>query len=133
MRALICMALLLVGAHPVAAQFKGSMICKEDLSMALRARAEDDQFSFESVAKRTFSLAINREFLSLISAGQSEFYECQKVSYRTSRNRAQNTIKCQNATNFLTLDLRRLRFIKSQMDPEDETEVSFSYGSCTLL
>ncbi|GJD94524.1 hypothetical protein [Methylobacterium iners] len=133
MRTLNCIALLLVGAVPASAQFKGSMICKEDLSMALRSDEEDANVSFKSIAKRTFSLTINREYLSLISAGQSEFYECQKISYRSNKNRALNTIKCQSATNFLTLDLKKMRFIRSQMDPEDETEVGFSYGSCTLL
>lgn len=79
MRTLVCISLLLVGTGPSSAQIKSSMLCKEDLAMALKRGEEDNSTSFINVAKRTFSLAINREYLSLISAGRSEFYECQKI------------------------------------------------------
>jgi hypothetical protein len=133
MKLMLSIALLLMGTAPGIAQVRRAMICVEHASMALKASNEDDGFKFQHIAKRTFSLTINREYLSLISAGQSDLYECQKVSYRSNKNRALNTMKCQNATNFLTLDLSKMKFVKSQMDPEDETEVGFSYGSCTMI
>lgn len=133
MKLMLGLALLLVGTAPVHAQVRRAMICIEHASMALKSSDEDDGFKLQQIAKRTFSITINREYLSLISAGQSDLYECQKVSYRSNRNRALNTIKCQNATNFLTVDLSKMKFVKSQMDPEDETEVGFSYGSCTAI
>lgn len=133
MRLMLSIALLLMGAAPAIAQIRGAMICIEYASIGLKTSEGEDGLNIQKIAKRTFSITINREYLSLISAGQSDLYECQKVSYRSNKKRAINTIKCQNATNFLTLDLLKLKFVKSQMDPEDETEVGFSYGSCSLI
>ena len=109
------------------------MICRELSSIALRPAEAENEWKIENIAKSTFSVTFNREYISLISVGKSDLYECQKIVYRSERSRGLNTIKCQNATNFLTLDLVKLTFIKSQMDPEDQSEVGFSYGTCRLI
>lgn len=101
--------------------------------MALKPAEAETGWKLENIGKSTFSITFNREYLNLISVGKSDLYECQKIVYRSERSRGLNTIKCQNATNFLTLDLMKLTFIKSQMDPEDESEVGFSYGTCRLI
>lgn len=133
MRMMLSIALLFLGTAPSLAQVRRAMICKEQSSIALKQSAAESDLKLENTPKSTFSITFSREYLTVISVGKSDLYECQKISYRSNRNRASNTIKCQNATNFLTLDLIGLKFVKSQMDPEDETDVGLSYGTCSLL
>ena len=133
MRMMLSIALLLLGTLPIFAQSRRAMICREFTSIGLRPSDVENEWKTENIAKGTFSITFNREYVNLISVGKSDLYECQKIVYRSERRRGLNTIKCQNGTNFLTLDLVKLTFIKSQMDPEDESEVGFSYGSCRLI
>lgn len=133
MRMMLSIALLLLGTSSIFAQSRRAMICKELSSIGLKPSDAENEWKMESIAKGTFSITFNREYVNLISVGKSDLYECQKIVYRSERRRGLNTIKCQNATNFLTLDLVKLTFIKSQMDPEDESEVGFSYGTCRLI
>jgi hypothetical protein len=133
MKMMLSIALLLLETSTALAQSRRAMICRELSSIALKPTDVDKEWKLENITKSTFSITFNREYLNLISVGKSDLYECQKIAYRSERNRGLNTIKCQNATNFLTLDLVKLTFIKSQMDPEDESEVGFSYGSCRLI
>lgn len=133
MKMMLSFALLLLGTAPAFTQARRAMICREHSAIALKSSDVENELKTEIIAKSTFSITFSRDYLTLISAGKSDLYECQKISYRSERNRGLNTIKCQNATNFLTLDLVKLRFVKSQMDPEDETEVGFSFGTCRLI
>jgi len=127
------LCLVLVNPGPIFAQAKRSLICKEQVAIGLVQPEAGGAVKAETIAARTFSLILSRDLLNVILAGRTEFYECQDVSYRSDGRRRSNTIKCQNATNFLTLDLVRLKFFKAQLNPEDETDAKFSYGSCNPI
>ncbi|WP_132255679.1 hypothetical protein [Methylobacterium segetis] len=135
MRSLIGIAIVLalLGTIPSLSQSRRALICVEEVSVGLSPAETPAVPKPEPLAPRTFSLILNRDMLNLIFAGRTEFFECQEVYYRGEGRRRTNTIKCQNATNFFTLDLVRLKFAKSQLNPEDQTEIKFSYGSCKPL
>ena len=127
----IALVLALLGTIPSLSQARRALLCEETVSVGLgQGESAPAGLRAQPIPTRTFSLILNREMLNLIFAGRTEFYECQEVYYRGEGRRRTNTIKCQNATNFFTLDLAGLNFGKSQLNPEDQTEIRFSYGTC---
>ncbi|MER2268220.1 hypothetical protein [Methylobacterium oxalidis] len=138
MRMVVGIALSLACASPVVlpvvspalAQTRRALICSEEVSVRLSEPAKPDAPRTEEIDRRSFSLTSGGDTLNLISAGKSEFYECQKVTPRLNEGRPRNTMKCQNGIYFLTLDFSQLKFAKSQMNPESMSDVSISYGSC---
>ncbi len=82
---------------------------------------------------RTFSLVSSGGLLTVISAGRSDYYECQVASPRLNERTPRNAIKCQNGVYFLLIDLNKLNFVEAQLNPEDRTEIKMSYGSCRNL
>ncbi|MEA1830883.1 hypothetical protein U8607_02200 [Methylobacterium durans] len=129
----IALVLALLGTIPSLSQARRALLCEEEVAIGLAQADPAHAVKPEPVPSRTFSLILNREMLNLIFAGRTEFYECQEVYYRGEGRRRTNTIKCQNATNFFTLDLSRFKFAKSQLNPEDPTDIKFSYGTCKTL
>ena len=129
----LVLCLVLANSGPSLAQAKRSLICKEQVAIGLAQPDAAGGVKAETIPARTFSLILGRDMLNVILAGRTEFYECQDVAYRADGRRRSNTIKCQNATYFFTLDLVRLKFLKAQLNPEDETDAKFSYGSCNPI
>ncbi|MBE7203305.1 hypothetical protein ACLBX9_25475 [Methylobacterium sp. A49B] len=125
--ALAC-ALLLLSITPSASQLRRPMACTEEVSTGL------DPVPAPEGAKphkaRTFSLVSSGGLLTVISAGRSDYYECQTASPRLNERTPRNAIKCQNGVYFLLIDLNRMNFVEAQLNPEDRSEIKVSYGTC---
>jgi hypothetical protein len=133
-RAALAGTLLLLSIAPSAAQLRRPLTCTEDASVALAAPGLPDGAQPPQPLKaRTFSLVSSGGLLTVISAGRSDYYECQPASPRLNERSPRNTIKCQNGVYFLLIDLNKLNFVEAQLNPEDRTEVKVSSGSCRGL
>lgn len=133
MKLAILVVPLLMSATPTLAQTRRALMCSEDVSLKLNEPTILEEPKIQEIARRTFSLVFNGELLSLISAGKSEFFECQRVTARLNEGRPRNSIKCQNGIYFLTIDFTKLRFVRSEMNPEQRSDVRLSYGICGPL
>jgi hypothetical protein len=125
-------ALLLLSITPSASQLRRPLTCTEDVSVGL------DMAGAAEGAKaprkpRTFSLVSSGGLLTVISAGRSDYYECQPASPRLNERTPRNAIKCQNGFYFLLIDLNKLNFVEAQLNPEERNEVKVSYGTCRGL
>jgi hypothetical protein len=126
-------ALLMLSIVPSAAQLRRPMTCTEDVSTALTGDAVPAEASPQPRKARTFSLVSSGGLLTVISAGRSDYYECQTASPRLNERTPRNAIKCQNGVYFFLLDLSKMNFVEAQLNPEDRSEIRVSYGSCRIL
>mgnify|MGYP001807920693 CR=1 FL=1 len=124
---------LMLGIAPATSQLRRPMTCTEDVSVALDAVPLSEGAKPQPQRARTFSLVSSGGLLTVISAGRSDYYECQAASPRLNERTPRNAIKCQNGVYFLLIDLNRLNFVEAQLNPEDRTEIKMSYGSCRNL
>ncbi|MGU3540675.1 hypothetical protein [Methylobacterium sp. A54F] len=130
MTLLIGLGFAALSVAPAMAQARRVLLCREQAAAGLKPGEPPEAFRLAPVPKGSFSLVLNRELLSLITAGRTDYFECQRVTARAEGRRQGSTLKCQNGTHFVTLDLSRWTFLKAQLNPEDEGEVSVSYGVC---
>ncbi|GJD58396.1 hypothetical protein [Methylobacterium dankookense] len=130
MRAVIAIAVVALSALPAYAQSRRPMLCVEESAVGLGNGIDGEEAKPAVFIRQTFSLTVSGDYMTLISSGRSEFYECSAANPRLNEGRPRNTIKCQNGIYFITLDLGRNRFVRAQLNPEDRTAVRVSYGSC---
>ncbi|WP_342108223.1 hypothetical protein [Methylobacterium sp. SI9] len=124
-------ALLLLSVAPAAAQLRRPLTCTEEASVGLATPSLPEGAKPQKA--RTFSLVTSGGLLTVISAGRSDYYECQPASPRLNERSPRNTVKCQNGVYFLLIDLNKLNFVEAQLNPEDRTEIKVSSGSCRGL
>ncbi|CAA2158321.1 MULTISPECIES: hypothetical protein [Methylobacterium] len=124
---------LMLGIAPAASQLRRPMTCTEEVSVGLDAVPLPEGAKPQPQRARTFSLVSSGGLLTVISAGRSDYYECQVASPRLNERTPRNAIKCQNGVYFLLIDLNKLNFVEAQLNPEDRTEIKMSYGSCRNL
>ena len=124
---------LMLGIAPAASQLRRPMTCTEEASVGLDAVPLPEGAKPQPQRARTFSLVASGGLLTVISAGRSDYYECQVASPRLNERTPRNAIKCQNGVYFLLIDLNKLNFVEAQLNPEDRTEIKMSYGSCRNL
>jgi hypothetical protein len=124
---------LMLGIAPAASQLRRPMTCTEEVSVGLDAVPLPEGAKPQPQRARTFSLVSSGGLLTVISAGRSDYYECQVASPRLNERTPRNAIKCQNGVYFLLVDLNKLNFVEAQLNPEDRTEIKMSYGSCRNL
>ena len=106
----------------------------EEASVGLdRAPVPEESAKAQPHKARTFSLVTSGGLLTVISAGRSDYYECQTASPRLNERSPRNAIKCQNGVYFLLIDLSKLTFVEAQLNPEDLTEVRIGSGTCRGL
>ena len=125
-------ALLLLSITPSASQLRRPMTCTEEASVGLDA-ATPEAAKPQPQKARTFSLVTSGGLLTVISAGRSDYYECQTASPRLNERTPRNAIKCQNGVYFLLIDLNKLNFVEAQLNPEERNAIKVSYGSCRIL
>ncbi|MGH1573341.1 hypothetical protein ACRAWG_25085 [Methylobacterium sp. P31] len=125
-------AFLMLSITPSASQLRRPMTCTEEASVGL-----DTVITAEGAKPphraRTFSLVSSGGLLTVISAGRSDYYECQTASPRLNERTPRNAIKCQNGVYFLLIDLNKMNFVEAKLNPEDRSEIKVSYGSCRSL
>jgi hypothetical protein len=121
-------ALLLLSITPSVAQLRRPMACTVDASVGLDTIATPE--GAKPLKARTFSVVSSGGLLTVISAGRSDYYECQTASPRLNERTPRNAIKCQNGVYFLLIDLTKMNFVEAQLNPEDRSEVRVSYGTC---
>ena len=124
-------ALLLLSITPSASQLRRPMACTEEASVGLAPVTTAE--GAKPLKARTFSLVSSGGLLTVISAGRSDYYECQTASPRLNERTPRNAIKCQNGVYFLLIDLTRMNFVEAQLNPEDRSEVKVSYGTCRAV
>lgn len=124
---------LMLGIAPAASQLRRPMTCTEEVSVGLDAVPLPEGAKPQPQRARAFSLVSSGGLLTVISAGRSDYYECQVASPRLNERTPRNAIKCQNGVYFLLIDLNKLNFVEAQLNPEDRTEIKMSYGSCRNL
>ena len=124
---------LMLGIAPAASQLRRPMTCTEEVSVGLDAVPLPEGAKPQPQRARTFSLVSSGGLLTVISAGRSDYYECQVASPRLNERTPRNAIKCQNGVYFQLIDLNKLNFVEAQLNPEDRTEIKMSYGSCRNL
>jgi hypothetical protein len=124
---------LMLGIAPAASQLRRPITCTEEVSVGLDAVPLPEGAKPQPQRARTFSLVSSGGLLTVISAGRSDYYECQVASPRLNERTPRNAIKCQNGVYFLLVDLNKLNFVEAQLNPEDRTEIKMSYGSCRNL
>ncbi|MCJ2090923.1 hypothetical protein MKK67_00135 [Methylobacterium sp. J-072] len=128
---------LMLSIVPAASQLRRPMTCTEDVSVRLDPVPVPDgakpQPQPQPQRARTFSLVSSGGLLTVISAGRSDYYECQVASPRLNERTPRNAIKCQNGVYFLLIDLNKLNFVEAQLNPEDRSEIKVSYGICRTL
>ena len=129
MRAMLGVAVVVLSVLPAEAQSRRPVLCLEETSVGLGSGDGEDAKPAVYV-RQSFSLTLSGDYMTLISSGRSEFFECSPANPRLSEGKPRNTIKCQNGIYFLTLDLTRSRFVRAQLNPEDRAAVRVSYGSC---
>ncbi|ACB23669.1 hypothetical protein ABID82_000088 [Methylobacterium sp. PvP062] len=125
-------ALLLLSITPSVSQLRRPMTCTVEASTGLDAAAPEGATPQPHKA-RTFSLVSSGGLLTVISAGRSDYYECQTASPRLNERTPRNAIKCQNGVYFLLIDLNKMNFVEAQLNPEDRNDVKVSYGNCRTL
>ncbi|KAA0122883.1 hypothetical protein SAMN02799622_00626 [Methylobacterium sp. UNC378MF] len=125
-------ALLLLSITPSISQLRRPMTCTEEASVRLDA-ATSEEAKPQPRKARTFSVVSSGGLLTVISAGRSDYYECQPASPRLNERTPRNAIKCQNGVYFLLIDLNRMNFVEAQLNPEERQEVKVSYGTCRTL
>ena len=125
-------ALLLLSITPSAAQLRRPMTCTEEGSVGLDPDPPEGAKPQPHKA-RTFSLVTSGGLLTVISAGRSDYYECQTASPRLNERTPRNAIKCQNGVYFLLIDLNKMNFVEAQLNPEERNDVKVSYGNCRTL
>ncbi|MCJ2069843.1 hypothetical protein MKK75_13745 [Methylobacterium sp. J-030] len=121
---------LLLSIAPSAAQLRRPLTCTEEASAGLDPPLLPEGTKPQPHKARTFSLVSSGGLLTVISAGRSDYYECQPASPRLNERSPRNAVKCQNGVYFLLIDLTKLNFVEAQLNPEDRTEVKVSFGSC---
>jgi hypothetical protein len=121
-------ALLLLSITPSVSQLRRPMACTVDASVGLDTIGAPE--GAKPLKPRTFSVVSSGGLLTVISAGRSDYYECQTASPRLNERTPRNAIKCQNGVYFLLIDLTKMNFVEAQLNPEDRSEVKVSYGSC---
>ncbi len=128
-------AFLLLSITPSASQLRRPLTCTEAASVGLDTAPvpEGTKPPPPPQKARTFSLVSSGGLLTVISAGRSDYYECQPASPRLNERAPRNAIKCQNGVYFFLIDLIKLNFVEAQLNPEDRTEIKVSYGSCRGL
>ena len=124
---------LLLSLAPAAAQLRRPLTCTEEASVGLDTLPLPEGAKPQPHKARTFSLVSSGGLLTVISAGRSDYYECQPASPRLNERSPRNAVKCQNGVYFLLIDLTKLNFVEAQLNPEDRTEVKVSFGSCKGL
>ncbi|MCJ2058093.1 hypothetical protein MKL09_16200 [Methylobacterium sp. J-048] len=124
---------LILSIAPASSQLRRPMTCTEDVSVGLEATPLPEGAQPHPQRARTFSVVASGGLLTVISAGRSDYYECQVASPRLNERTPRNAIKCQNGVYFLLIDLNKLNFVEAQLNPEDRTEIKVSYGSCRSL
>ncbi|KST58241.1 hypothetical protein AO398_22315 [Methylobacterium sp. GXS13] len=134
-RVALASAVLMLSIVPAASQLRRPMTCTEDVSVRLDPvpAPEGAKPQPQPQRARTFSLVSSGGLLTVISAGRSDYYECQVASPRLNERTPRNAIKCQNGVYFLLIDLNKLNFVEAQLNPEDRSEIKMSYGSCRTL
>ena len=125
--------LLMLSLTPSAAQLRRPMTCTEDVSVGLDTAVVPEGVKPQPHRARTFSVVSGGGLLTVLSAGRSDYYECQTASPRLNERTPRNAIKCQNGVYFLLIDLNKLNFVEAQLNPEDRNDVKVSYGSCRGL
>ncbi|WP_267428274.1 hypothetical protein [Methylobacterium sp. GC_Met_2] len=126
-------ALLLLTIAPSAAQLRRPLTCTEDAAIDFATPSLPEGAKPRPRKARTFSLVSSGGLLTVISAGRSDYYECQPASPRLNERVPRNTIKCQNGVYFFLIDLNTLNFVEAQLNPEDRTEVKVTAGRCRGL
>ncbi|MDP4005171.1 hypothetical protein [Methylobacterium sp. NEAU K] len=126
-------ALLMLSITPSASQLRRPMTCTEEVSVGLDTGTVPEEGKPQPHRARTFSLVSSGGLLTMISAGRSDYYECQVASPRSNERTPRNAIKCQNGVYFLLIDLNKLSFVEAQLNPEDRGAVKMSYGNCRNL
>jgi hypothetical protein len=126
-------ALLMLSVTPSVSQLRRPMTCTEDVSVGLETVTVPEGTKPPPHKARTFSLVSSGGLLTVISAGRSDYYECQPASPRLNERTPRNAIKCQNGVYFLLIDLSKMNFVEAQLNPEDRNDVKVSYGSCRGL
>lgn len=126
-------ALFLLSITPSAAQLRRPLTCTEEAAVNLDRAAGPESEKPRPQRARTFSLVSSGGLLTVISAGRSDYYECQVASPRLNERSPRNAIKCQNGVYFLLIDLNKLNFVEAQLNPEDRSEIKVSYGNCRGL
>ena len=124
-------ALLLLSITPSASQLRRPMACTEEASAGLAPVTTPE--GTKPHKARTFSLVSSGGLLTVISAGRSDYYECQTASPRLNERTPRNAIKCQNGVYFLLIDLTKMNFVEAQLNPEDRGDVKVSYGTCRAV
>ena len=125
--------LLLLSSAPSTAQLRRPLTCTEERSVGLDGAGVPEGAKPQPHKARTFSLVSSGGLLTVISAGRSDYYECQPASPRLNERSPRNAVKCQNGVYFLLIDLTKLNFVEAQLNPEDLTEVKVSSGTCRGL
>ncbi|MGU3385473.1 hypothetical protein [Methylobacterium sp. yr668] len=125
-------ALLLLSITPAVPQLRRPMTCTVEASTSLDVAAPEGAKPQPQKA-RTFSLVSSGGLLTVISAGRSDYYECQTASPRLNERTPRNAIKCQNGVYFLLIDLNKMNFVEAQLNPEERNDVKVSYGNCRTL
>ncbi|MCE4226539.1 hypothetical protein HCU64_22610 [Methylobacterium sp. C25] len=126
-------ALALLSSTHAHAQLKNALLCSEDIAIKLKEHTAADGSLVNAIAERRFSLVWNDDYLNLISAGKTEFYECQKIKPRLNENGPKNSIKCQNGIYFITIDLSKFNFARATLDPQTRANVEIAYGGCKSI
>ncbi|GLS43067.1 hypothetical protein GCM10007884_10520 [Methylobacterium brachythecii] len=109
------------------------MLCSEDVSFKPKEHPAKDGSLVDPTATRRYSLVWSYEYLNLISAGKTEFFECLKIKPRLNEGGPRNSIKCQNGIYFITIDLTKFTFIRANLDPQNLANVEIAHGSCKLI
>ena len=124
-------ALLLLSITPAVSQLRRPMTCTVEASTGLDVAA--DGAKPQPHKARTFSLVSSGGLLTVISAGRSDYYECQTASPRLNERTPRIAIKCQNGVYFLLIDLNKMNFVEAQLNPEERGDIKVSYGNCRTL
>ncbi|GEP11723.1 hypothetical protein [Methylobacterium gnaphalii] len=115
------------------AQSRGALLCSEDMSFKPKEHPAADGSLVNVTATRRYSLVWSYEYLNLISAGKTEFFECIRIKPRLNEAAPRNSIKCQNGVYFITIDLTKFTFVRANLDPQNLTNVELAHGSCKLI
>ena len=126
-------AFALVALAPAAAQTRRTLFCSEDVSYRMRDATPEDAARIATIPIMKFTLTWNREFLNLITAGRTDFYECQIVTPRLNEGQPRNTVKCQNSIYFMIVDLAGLKFVRAQLNPTTRSDIEVGHGTCRAL
>ncbi len=133
MRVIAGTMLALLSATMAQAQSKRALLCSEDIAIRLKTQVAEDGSLVEAISARRFSFVWNDEFLNVISAGKTDFYECSNIKPRLNEGGPKNAIKCQNGIYFITMDVAKLTFVRATLNPQSRADVEVAYGSCKTI